>query len=135
MSGQHIESVNEDNNIQVLLTQDDGKCPICKHDKADHRHRKVKWEQLDSKRLVMDPDAEKKYKKALEDNTFQEKMKKDLETFIADIKNNMQESLIELGQLVQSYAQLSLTGNEQVNRFIRMLETNLEVMKTNNVGY
>ncbi|KAF8634980.1 hypothetical protein AX17_004054 [Amanita inopinata Kibby_2008] len=119
--------------VDCWMTEEDGKCRVCKHNYLDHRHYNAKWEQVEDRQETIDPDAEKKYKEAVKDNTFQEKMKQDLENSISTIKTDMQETLTELGELTQSYAQLSLSGSfaKQVKMSVRLLETNLEAMKTN----
>ncbi len=58
----------------------------------------------------------------------------DLKRSVASLDVDMEESLARVGFLTESYAKLSLSGSfaGQVKKSVRLLETNLQAMQSNN---
>jgi len=109
-------------------------CQHCNHSYLDHRHYNSQWKQEDDTQTTIDKDAEKKYKEATRNSTLQQKMLADLKRSVASLDVDMEESLARVGFLTESYAKLSLSGSfaGQVKKSVRLLETNLQAMQSNN---
>lgn len=108
-------------------------CKECGHSHLDHRHYNSQWKQEDHTQTTVDKDAETKYRAAERNNTLQERMLADLKSAIASLDVDMEESLAIVGILTEAYAKLSLSGSfaGQVRKSVRLLETNLQAMRSN----
>ena len=108
-------------------------CQKCGHSYLDHRHYNSQWKQEDDTQTTIDKDAEKKHREAERNNTLQERMLADLKSAIVSLDVDMEESLGRVGLLTEAYAKLSLSGcfAGQVRKSVRLLETNLQAMQSN----
>jgi hypothetical protein len=108
-------------------------CQNCGHSYLDHRHYNSQWKQEDVTQTTIDKDAEKKHREAERNNTLQERVLADLKSAIASLDVDMEESLGRVGLLTEAYAKLSLSAcfAGQVRKSVRLLETNLQAMQSN----
>ena len=85
-------------------------CRKCNHSYHSHRHYHSEWKQQ-----------------------VHSQTKIDLDQVILDLDLDLEQALISLGGLTESYARLSLSGcfAGQVKKSIMLLETNLEAMRNN----
>jgi len=108
-------------------------CRQCNHSYNSHRHYNSLWKLKDHSQEKIDHDAEDKYNKAKKEKNTHETMIVDLDQVILDLDLELEEALISLGRLTESYARLSLSGSfaGQVKKSVRLLEANLEAMRNN----
>ncbi len=116
--------------LQCAAMRNRDTCQHCNHSYLDHRHYNSQWKQEDDTQTTIDKDAEKKYKEATRNST----LLADLKRSVASLDVDMEESLARVGFLTESYAKLSLSGSfaGQVKKSVRLLETNLQAMQSNN---
>ena len=108
-------------------------CRKCHHSYNSHRHYHSLWKLQDHSQEKIDHEAETKYNEARKEKNEHETMIVDLDQVILDLDLELEEALISLGRLTESYARLSLSGSfaGQVKKSVRLLETNLEAMRNN----
>ncbi|KAF8333284.1 hypothetical protein F5887DRAFT_893774 [Amanita rubescens] len=108
-------------------------CRQCRHSYNTHRHYNSLWKMKDHTQKDVDHDAEAKYNKAKREKNSHETMIVDLDKVIRDLDMELEEALISLGRLTESYARLSLSGSfaGQVKKSVRLMEANLEAMRNN----
>ncbi|PFH47907.1 hypothetical protein AMATHDRAFT_49934 [Amanita thiersii Skay4041] len=108
----------------------DGRCR-CGHSYLDHRHYNVEWTQKAETQTRVDANAERKYKDAEGNKAKQEQLKIAVDREISRLDKELDNLLILVGDLTQSYAKLSLSGSfaGQVRKSVRLIETNLEAMR------
>ncbi|KAF8331178.1 hypothetical protein F5887DRAFT_895198 [Amanita rubescens] len=109
-------------------------CKQCNHSYNSHRHFNSLWKRQDNSQEKIDHEAEAKYNKAKREKNNHETMIVDLDQVVRDLDLELKEVLFSLGQLTESYAKLSLSGSfaGQVKKSVRLLELNLEAMRSNN---
>ncbi|KAK2467600.1 hypothetical protein APHAL10511_000455 [Amanita phalloides] len=103
-------------------------CRVCGHSVLEHRHYRSLWKEKDSTQVLVDEVAERKYNEAKQNNDEEEKMMIDLGKDIKNLDQDMEETLVSLGRLTESYANLCLGGSfsGQVRKSVRLLEMTLE---------
>jgi len=108
-------------------------CRECGHPVADHRHYNSIWKTEHHSETVTDRNAKKKYLEATEDNAMEKMAVKGLQSAIETMKQDIAEATAAVGKLTESYAQLSLSGSFAglVKKSVRLLQTNLENMRSN----
>ena len=108
-------------------------CRKCNHSYHSHRHYHSEWKQQVHSQTKIDHEAETKYNEAKKEKKEHETMIVDLDQVILDLDLDLEQALISLGGLTESYARLSLSGcfAGQVKKSIMLLETNLEAMRNN----
>ena len=108
-------------------------CLKCNHSYNSHRHYNSLWKLQNHSQEKIDHEAETKYNEAKKGKKEHEIMIVDLDQVILDLDLELEEALISLGRLTESYARLSLSGSfaGQVKKSVRLLETNLEAMRNN----
>ncbi|KAM6499736.1 hypothetical protein JOM56_005244 [Amanita muscaria] len=109
-------------------------CPHCKHPYHHHTQDRMEWRQKDHQTIVIDQDAEKKYKEAKNENEKQEALKATIQKTINDLNEEIEDCLNRLGLLTEEYTRLSLSGSfaGPVRKTVVLLELNLECMR--NIG-
>ncbi|CCM07038.1 uncharacterized protein FIBRA_09357 [Fibroporia radiculosa] len=108
-------------------------CTGCEHPYTQHRHYNVMWELKEDEQITIDEDAKKKYDDAVEEKEKQEMGMAQLKKSIADMDMALAEAITKVGQLVEEYAKLSLSGNfaGQVEKSVSLLDLNLQTMRSN----
>ena len=108
-------------------------CKVCRHPVADHRHYNSIWKTENKIETIIDKQAEKKYKAAAKDSAEKELTIIRLDEIISAMREDIHQATDDVGRLTQSYAELSLSGSFAglVKKSVRLLETNLENMRTN----
>lgn len=126
-------SLNADTFLQCAAMGGGTTCLKCRHSYSSHRHYNSLWKRKDHSQENVDRDAEDKYNKAKKEKNNHETMIVDLDQVILDLDLELEEALISLGRLTESYARLSLSGSfaGQVKKSVRLLEANLEAMRNN----
>ncbi|PFH47908.1 hypothetical protein AMATHDRAFT_87438 [Amanita thiersii Skay4041] len=108
-----------------------GVCRRCGHSYLDHRHYNVQWTQRADTQVWVDYDAERRYKDAESNKAKQEQLKIMTDREISRLDKELDNLLILVGDLMQSYSKQSLLGcfAGQVRKSVRLIETNLEAMR------
>jgi hypothetical protein len=101
-------------------------CQKCGHPYDDHRTHRSRWKQRDYRPEIVNKD-DKEAKEARENNDKHRTKIIDFDKSIANLDKDMEEALVALGRLTESYGNLSLTGSfaGQIKKSIRLLEMHL----------
>jgi hypothetical protein len=121
------------NTFVHCAAMDGNSCRRCSHSYDSHRHYHSVWRRQDHSQEKIDREAERKYNEAKKEKNVHETMIVDLDQVILDLDLELEEALISLGRLTESYARLSLSGSfaGQVKKSVKLLEANLEAMRNN----
>lgn len=108
-------------------------CRKCDHSYESHHHYNSRWELHEDTQVTIDQDAKKKHDHAVSEKSQQELGMALLKQTILDMDKALAESTAKVGQLVEEYAKLSLSGSfsGQVKKSVALLELNLETMRSN----
>ncbi|PCH39420.1 hypothetical protein WOLCODRAFT_38711, partial [Wolfiporia cocos MD-104 SS10] len=108
-------------------------CIKCKHRYENHRHYHARWELTEDVQTTIDEEAKKKYEDAADKNERQKRRMKQLKNTIEDLDKALANATSEVGELVDEYAKLSLSGSfaGQVKKSVALLDSHLETMRGN----
>ncbi|KAF9464254.1 hypothetical protein BDZ94DRAFT_1297271 [Collybia nuda] len=108
-------------------------CRKCDHSYETHHHYNVRWELREDTQIAVDEEAKRKYNDAISVKAQQELGMKQLKQTIMNMDTALAEATDKVGQLVEDYARLSLSGSfaGQVKKSAALLELNLETMRGN----
>ncbi|KIJ66933.1 hypothetical protein HYDPIDRAFT_26350 [Hydnomerulius pinastri MD-312] len=108
-------------------------CRKCDHSYEHHHHYNVRWELREDTQITIDKEAKKKHDEAVSEKAQQELGMAQLKKTIASMDTALEEATAKVGQLVDEYAKLSLSGSfaGQVKKSVALLELNLETMRGN----
>lgn len=100
-------------------------CLVCKHPYEDHCTRYLLWEKRDYTPEIVDEGGNEETKK---DDDKQRTRIIDFDKTIANLDKDMEDALISLGRITQSYSTSSLMGSlpGQIKKSIRLLEMYLK---------
>lgn len=108
-------------------------CLRCDHSYETHHHYNVQWELREDTQITVDAEAKRKYEVAVSDKARQELGMEQLRQTIVNMDTALADATAKVGQLVENYARLSLSGSfaGQVKKSVALLEMNLETMRGN----
>lgn len=106
-------------------------CQGCGHGHMDHRHFNSMWVLEDQKEEAIDRDAEAKFHSAKSQKAQKQFLATAVEHRLKGLEAEIKNAMLTITDLVQSYSELALGGSfvGQIEKSIRLLETNLESLR------
>jgi len=105
-------------------------CRVCGHHYSTHRHVKAHWELKDV--ITVNQDARKRFESAHSEQERKEALRAQVTVEIATMKSSMRVSMEQIRRLVESYANISLSGSfsVQIERSVDMLVMTRDTIRT-----
>jgi len=113
-----------------------GSCETCNHSLWNHHSYRAKWEQVIDTQVSIDQDMKKRWEAAKDSKEQRVVLTEAGQKVESDFDLVINRATDELGQQVERYARLSLSGSfsAQVDSAIRLLEQNYMALDKKGVG-
>jgi hypothetical protein len=133
--GPHLNGLLEDISPLVFFVVTHEMCPVCNHPISDHLHSHLKWEETIDTQVVIDPDMQAKWENAKNDKERKEILLSSYQQALDGFNQRIDDGTKELAELVEGYAELSLSGSfsVQVEKAAALLEQSYKSMEQKGV--
>jgi hypothetical protein len=117
--------------IKLCGVMSDGVCKVCNHSFQSHRHFRAKWVDKVDTPVSIDPKKKKDWEDAEDSKEKKAVLLESYQQALSGYNQYINDGTLELAQLVDDYAGLSLSGSfsAQVEKAVRLLEQKYAAMQ------